>query len=170
MKNGIYVRIVTVLFIVAIAVSGTDVYRVPVAVAAETGADCTSLCKNALKATGNAENLKYKSQLALDFGALDSSSRKCVSEMIYLCDKKEVYSIAVINTKSTKDAKKLYKSLKAYKKANAKSDYLSDYTDTEQKVFKNALVAKSGTYVWYIAMSDKKRDNTKGSKAIKKYL
>lgn len=41
-----------------------------------------------------------------------------------------------------KGAKKLYNALKKYQKANSKSDYLSDYSKTEQKVFKNAIMGK----------------------------
>jgi len=66
--------------------------------------------------------------------------------------------------------KKLYNALKKYQKANSKSDYLSDYSKTEQKVFKNAIYGKKGTFVWYIAMSPSKAVNKKGQAALKKKL
>lgn len=170
MKNNKHFRIITGLLIFAMVFSVSFIVNGGTSRATQSGTDCAALCKAALKVTGNSDKLKYKSEAAIDFGALGSSDRKRVSEIIYLCDKKEAYSIAVINTSSTKDAKALYKSLKTYKKNNSKSDYLGDYSAAEQKVFKNAVVAKKGTYVWYIAMSEKKGNNNKGSKAISKSL
>ena len=169
MNKNKNVRIITGLLILAMVFSLSYIVNGRTSRAAQSAADCATLCKAALKITGNSDKLKYKSESSIDFGALDSSDRKLVSQIIYLCDKKEAYSIAVINTKSTKDAKALYKSLRTYKKNNSKSDYLSDYSADEQKVFKNAVVAKKGTHVWYIAMSGKKSNN-KGSKAISKSL
>lgn len=170
MNNNRYVRIIKGLFIVAVVLSISFIYNNSEVGAEETSVDCTSLCKAAVKVADNADKLKYKSQLALDFGALSSSDRKKVDEIFYLCDKKEAYSIAIINSKNAKDAKALYKSLKTYKNNNCKSDYLGDYTSAEQKVFKNAIVGKKGTYVWYIAISEKKNNNNKCSKAIKKNI
>ena len=88
----------------------------------------------------------------------------------YLCDEKEVYSLCVAKASSNSDASKLLKSLKSYKKRNSSSDYLSDYSSTEQKVFKNALCGKKGKYVWYIALSSDKSVNKKGQTALKKAL
>ena len=73
-------------------------------------------------------------------------------------------------SKKWKRCEKLYNALKKYQKANSKSDYLSDYSKTEQKVFKNAIYGKKGTFVWYIAMSPSKAVNKKGQAALKKKL
>ena len=51
-----------------------------------------------------------------------------------------------------------------------RKNYLSDYSKTEQKVFKNAIYGKKGTFVWYIAMSPSKAVNKKGQAALKKKL
>lgn len=170
MKNKRYAGMVMGLLMAAVMVSLCIMCKNSNAQAAEDNVSCSSLCAGALKVTGNTDKIKFKSEAALDFGALSSSDRKRVSSIFYVCDKKEVYSIAVIGTGSTKDARALYKSLKAYKKSNSTSDYLSDYTRSEQKVFKNAVIGKKGSYVWYIAMSGKKSNNTKGSKAIRKSI
>lgn len=89
---------------------------------------------------------------------------------MYLCDAKEVYSICVAMAGNTDDAKSLLKTLKTYKTNNCSSTYLSDYSSTEQKVFKNAVCGRKGNYVWYIAMSPRKSANTKGQKALKSKL
>ena len=135
-----------------------------------TAVNCKSLCSTALKATGGIKKLKYTSASAIDFGGLSASVRKKVKEIRYICDSKEVYSLCVIRTKDTKDSAKVLSALKKYKKNNCNSDYLSDYSATEKKVFKNAVCGKKGTYVWYIAMSPKKAKNDKGQKSIKKRL
>ena len=129
-----------------------------------------TLCGYALKATGGAKKLKYSSAAALDFGALTHSVRSQVKTIQYVCDSKEAYSLCVMEAKNGKGAKKLYNALKKYQKANSKSDYLSDYSKTEQKVFKNAIYGKKGTFVWYIAMSPSKAVNKKGQAALKKKL
>ena len=131
---------------------------------------CKSLCSAALKATGGSANLKYQSDNAIDFGALSASGRKKVKSIQYVCDSKEVYSLCVLQAKNTAGAKALLKQLQKYKKNNCGSNYLQDYSSTEQNVFKNALCGRKGTYVWYIAMSDAKTANTKGQDAIKKKL
>lgn len=131
---------------------------------------CKSLCSAALKATGGAGNLKYQSASTYDFGALPVSAKKKVKSISYVCDAKEVYSLCVMQAKSASGAKSLVKQLKKYKKNNSKSSYLSDYSSTEQEVFKNAIYGRKGSFVWYIAMSPKKAVNTKGQKAIKKKL
>lgn len=131
---------------------------------------CKTLCGSALKATGNSKKLKYTSTSALDFGALSSSARKKVERIQYICDAKEVYSLCVIETKNTAQAKSLLGTLKNYKKRNCKSDYLSDYSATEKKVFQNAVCGKKGKYVWYIAMAPDKKRNNKGQTAIKKKI
>lgn len=131
---------------------------------------CKSLCATALKATGGGKKLKYQSTMPIDFGALTYSARKKVKKMQYICDAKEVYSLCVIQAKNTKDAKSLVNTLKKYKKRNCKSNYLSDYSATERKVLKNAVYGRKGNYVWYIAMSSKKKSNNKGQTALKKKL
>jgi len=131
---------------------------------------CKSLCGAALKAAGGSENLKYQSDDAINFGALSASDNKKIKSIQYLCDEKEVYSLCVLQAKNGAGAKSLLKQLKKYKKNNCTSDYLQDYSSTEQKVFKNAVCGRKGNYVWYIAMSATKTDNTNGQKAIKKKL
>ena len=131
---------------------------------------CKTLCAAALKATGGAKKLKYASTMAIDFGALSASDRGKVSGIQYICDAKEVYSLCVMETKEAAHAKSLLNTLKKYIKRNCNSDYLSDYTATEKKVFKNAVCGKKGKYVWYIAMSPKKQDNNKGQTVIKNKL
>lgn len=137
---------------------------------AKSEVTCKSLCVDALKATGGAKKLKYKSSDTMDFGALSFSVRKKVKEMQYVFDAKEAYSLCVMKAKDTASAKSLYNTLKKYKKANCKSDYLSDYSSAEKQVFQNAVYGKKGKYVWYIAMSPSKKVNNKGQIAIKKKL
>ncbi len=137
---------------------------------AKSEVTCKTLCGSALKATGGSKKLKYASTNALDFGALSSSARKKVKSIQYVCDAKEVYSLCVIKAKNASHAKSLLKTLNKYKKRNCKSDYLSDYSATEKKVFENAVCGKKGNYVWYIAMSSKKKINNKGKTALKKKI
>ena len=66
--------------------------------------------------------------------------------------------------------KSLFGTLKKYKQSNCKSNYLSDYSSAEKKVFQNAVCGKKGKYVWYIAMSSSKKSNNKGQTAIKKNI
>lgn len=132
--------------------------------------NCKSLCGEALKATGGSSNLKYQSVSAMDFGGLSFSARKKVKQIQYVCDDKEAYSLCVIEANNTSGSKAILKQLKKYKKNNSKSDYLSDYSADEQKVFKNAVCGRKGNVVWYIAMSTSKKNNQKGQKAIKKKL
>lgn len=155
---------------VAIALMAMSVSGYSAQVKAKTAVNCKLLCSTALKATGGSKNLKYTSASAIDFGGLSASARKRVKEIRYICDSKEVYSLCVIRTKNAIDSAKIFGALKKYKKNNCSSDYLSDYSATEKKVFKNAVCGKKGTYVWYIAMSPKKAKNNKGQKSIKKRL
>lgn len=138
--------------------------------AKENNVTCKSLCGVVLGATGGSEKLKYSSSLAMDFGGLSASARNKVKEISYVCDAKEVYSLCVMKTSSPKDTKTVVKALQKYKKNNTHSDYLSDYSSDEKKVFQNAIYGKKGCYVWYIAMSPKKSQNTKGQKALKKKI
>ena len=131
---------------------------------------CKALCAAGLKATGGIKKLKYKSNATMDFGALSSSDRKKVREMQYVFDAKEVYSLCVIKAKNVSAAKSLFGTLKKYKQSNCKSNYLSDYSSAEKKVFQNAVCGKKGKYVWYIAMSPSKKSNNKGQTAIKKNI
>lgn len=133
-------------------------------------ASCKSLSKAVLDATGNSSKLKFQTTEADEFGGFTISEAAKVSSIAYLCDEKEVYSICVAKTSGKSDAAALLKSLKAYKERNCGSDYLSDYSSAEQKVFKNAVCGKSGKYIWYIAMSSKKSVNKKGQTALKKLL
>lgn len=138
--------------------------------ASAAGATCKSLGKAALEASGGSDKLKYQTTSADEFGAFTISEAAKVSSIVYLCDEKEVYSLCVAKASSSSDASALLKSLKSYKKRNSNSDYLSDYSSTEQKVFKNALCGKKGKYVWYIALSSDKSVNKKGQTALKKEL
>lgn len=135
---------------------------------AKTG--CQPACAAALKATGNISKIKYKSITPMDFGGFSASAQKKAVSFIYICDGKEVYSICVAKAGNTADAKSLLKTLKTYKTNNCSSTYLSDYSATEQKVFRNAVCGRKGNYVWYIAMSPRKSANTKGQKALKSKL
>lgn len=133
-------------------------------------ASCKSLSKAVLDTTGGSNKLKYQTTKADEFGAFTISEAEKVSSIAYLCDEKEVYSICVAKASGKSDAAALLKSLKSYKKRNCGSDYLSDYSSAEQKVFKNAVCGRSGKYIWYIAMSSKKSVNKKGQKALKELL
>lgn len=132
--------------------------------------NCKSLCQAALKETGGESRLKYQSKKAEDFGGFSASDREKVSSIMYVCDEKEAYSLCVAKASSSSGAADLLKSLKSYKSNNSSSDYLSDYSKEEQKVFKNALCGRKGKYVWYIAMSSKKSENKKGQTALKEKL
>lgn len=152
---------VTILLLVSI---------LPQALVKAGSISCKSLCSAALKAAGGGSKLKYTSTSAMDFGALSSSARKKVKNIQYICDEKEVYSLCVMEGKSTSDAKALCKVLKSYKKRNCSSNYLSDYSSTERKVFQNAVYGRKGSYVWYIALSSNAAQNKKGQTAIKNKL
>ena len=141
-----------------------------VPVLADAAVSCKTLCQAALKKTGGESKLKYQSAKAEDFGGFSASDRKKVSSVMYVCDEKEAYSLCVAKASSNSDAADLLKSLISYKSANSISDYLSDYSSDEQKVFKNALCGRKGKYVWYIAMSSKKSVNKKGQTALKEKL
>lgn len=140
----------------------------PVEGKAKTAVTCKTLCGAALKATGGSKKLKYTSASAIDFGGLSATTRSKVKKIQYVCDAREVYSLCVIETGSTAHARVVLKALKRYKKNNCSSNYLSDYSSSEKKVFKNAVCGRKGKYVWYIAMSPKKAKNNKGQAAIKK--
>lgn len=137
---------------------------------AQAAVSCKSLCQAVLKETGGEGSLKYKSTKAKDFGGFSASDREKVSSLMYLCDEKEACSICVIKASSNSGAAELLKSLKAYKANNSSSDYLSDYSASEQKLFKNAVCGRKGKYVWYIAMSEKKSVNKKGQDVLKQKL
>lgn len=132
--------------------------------------NCKTLCQAALAATGGSDKLQFQSSKVRDFGGFSVSEAEKVSSVMYVCDDKEVYSICVAKASSKSDAAELLKSLKSYKANNSSSDYLSDYSSTEQKVFKNAICGRSGKYIWYIAMSASKSVNKKGQTALKKKL
>lgn len=157
-------------FLIALALlSGIVIYApAKVCLQAKSAVTCKSICSAVLKTTGGAKKLKYTSTSALDFGALSASERSKVKSIQYICDAREVYSLCVIQAKSTAGAKKLAKCLKKYKKNNCSSDYLSDYSKTERKVFKNSVYGRKGKYVWYIALSPKKEKNKKGQTALKR--
>lgn len=138
--------------------------------ASAAGASCKSLTKAALDATGGSSKLKFQTTKTDEFAGFTIAESKKVSSIAYLCDEKEVYSICVAKASSKSDAAELLKSLKAYKERNCGSDYLSDYSSTEQKVFKNAVCGRKGKYIWYIAMSSSKSVNKKGQTELKKNL
>lgn len=146
------------------------VLQMPVLTGAATKVTCKSLCKAALDETGGSSKLEYQTTKKDGFSGFTVSDSKKVSSLAYLCDAKDVYAICVVKATSKSNATKLLNSLKAYKKQNSDSDYLSDYSSDEQKVFKNAICGKKGKYVWYIAMSTSKSVNQKGQKKIKELL
>ena len=113
---------------------------------------CKSLCRAALKKTGGAENLKYQSEKASDFGGFSVSERKKVSSILYACDDAEVYSICVVKAASKSDAAEVLKYFKAYKARNTGSSYLEDYSSAQQDVFKNAVCGRKGKYAWYLSL------------------
>lgn len=160
-------KIIAILLVIALC---NSISMGITAEAKENNVTCKSLCGVALKATGGSEKLKYTSNMAIDFGGLSASARNKVKEISYVCDAKEVYSLCVMRTGRSKDTKTVVKALQKYKKNNTHSDYLSDYSSDEKKVFQNAICGKQGCYVWYIAMSPKKSQNTKGQKALKKKI
>lgn len=140
------------------------------AMAEAAGATCKSLCQTALKATGNSKKLKYKSEAAQDFAGFSFSQQKKVSSIMYVFDAKEVYCLCVVKAASPAAASSLQKNLKSYQSNNCNSNYLGDYSSTEQKVLKNAVYGRRGEYVWYIAMSPNKSVNKKGQAKIIKAL
>lgn len=144
--------------------------EMPVLVQAASKVTCKSLCKAALGKTGGSSKLKYQTTKKDGFSGFTVSDNKKVSSLVYLCDEKDVYAICVVKASSSANATSLLGSMKAYKEQNSQSDYLSDYSATEQKVFKNAVCGKKGRYVWYIAMSTKKSVNQKGQTKIKELL
>ncbi len=158
-----------IAFLLAIVLTMGIFLQVPSMVQA-AGADCKSVCKAALDVTGGSDKLKYQSTSASEFGGFTVSEASKAVETAYLCDDKEVYSICVVKAANKSGAKALEKAMKSYKKRNSTSGYLSDYSATEQKVFKNALCGRKGKFVWYIAMSDNKSVNKKGQTALKKAL
>lgn len=139
-------------------------------VTADAKVSAKSLCKAALDATGGKSRLKYQTTKAGDCPIFTVAQSKKISSIAYLCDDKEIYSICVAKASKKSDVAGLIKSIKAYKKNNSSSGYLGDYSKTEQKVFKNAVYGKKGSYVWYIAMSPKKDVNKKGQDALKEQL
>lgn len=159
-----------ICFILVLALAAGVVPQAVQAATKKEEVTCKSLFSAALKKTGGSKKLKYASTSAMDFGAFSHSDRDKVESIQYAYDKKEVYSLCVVKAKDTDKAKSLLKTLKSYKANNNKSDYLSDYTSSEKKVFKNAICGRKGVYVWYIAMSTKKATNQKGQSAIKNEL
>lgn len=156
-------------FFVALALLA-GVFQTPVLTQAAGGTTCKSLAKAALDETGGSSKLKYQTTKKDGFSGFTVSDSKKVSSLVYLCDEKEVYAICVVKATSKANASKLLAGMKSFQKQNSGSDYLSDYSDEEQKVFKNAVCGKKGKYVWYIAMSTKKSVNKKGQTGIKEQL
>lgn len=158
----------TVYILTALVLLAGILVKAPVKAGSQT--DCKVLAAAALKASGGSDKLKYKSESSMDFGAISSSDRGKVQQIMYICDEKEVYSLCVAQAKNNAAAKKLLRVLKEYIKNNNNSDYLSDYSAEEKNVLKNAICGKKGKYVWYVAMSQNKSNNKKGQKALKKKL
>ena len=109
---------------------------------AEAKASAKSLCKAALDATGGSSYLTSQTTKAGDCPIFTVAQSKKISSIAYLCDDKEIYSICVVKAAKKSDASGLLKSIKAYQKNNSSSDYLGDYSQTEQNVFKNAVCGK----------------------------
>lgn len=156
-------------FLTALALFA-GVLQMPVLTQAASKTTCKSLCKAALDETGGSSKLKYQTTKKDGFSGFRVSDSKKVSSLVYLCDEKEVYAICVVKATSKSNASKLLESMKTFREQNSGSDYLSDYSASEQKVFKNAVCGKKGKYVWYIAMSEKKSVNKKGQTKIKELL
>ena len=136
----------------------------------DAAASAKSLCKAALDATGGSKQLTSQTTQAGDCPIFTVAQSKKISSIAYLCDDQELYSICVAKAAKKSDASGLLKTIHTYKKNNSSSDYLGDYSQTEQKVFKNAVCGKKGQYVWYIAMSSNKDVNKKGQDALKRQL
>lgn len=167
LKKGSWRRAVTFL-LAAVLFAGA--LEMPVLTRAAAKVTCKSLSKAALDKTGGSSKLKYQTTKKDGFSGFTVSDNKKVSSLVYLCDAKEVYAICVVKASSSANAASLLGSMKSYKEQNSQSDYLSDYSASEQKVFKNAVCGKKGRYVWYIAMSTKKSVNQKGQTKIKELL
>jgi len=162
------VRFLSAVLVISALLVGLLI-QLPVCVQAKS-VSCKSLCRAALLKTGGADNLKYQSEKASDFGGFSVSEREKVSSILYACDEAEVYSICVVKAASRSDAADVLKYFKAYKTRNTGSSYLQDYSSAQQDVFKNAVCGRKGKYAWYIAMSTSKSDNKNGQKAIKKKI
>lgn len=129
-----------------------------------------SACAAALKVTGNAKKLGYKSTVPTDFDAISYKYNKIVKSMFFVTSDNTAYIICVAEAKSVNNAKTLYKAFAKYKKNQLTGTYFkTDYTKAEQKILKSAIYGRKGKYVWYISMSSKKK-NLKGEKAIIKVL
>lgn len=161
-------RRVAVFLLAAVLFAG--VLEMPAVTRAASKVTCKSLCKAALDETGGSSKLKYQTTKKDGFSGFTVSDSKKVSSLVYLCDEKEVYAICVVKASSKANAADLLSSMKSYKEQNSQSDYLGDYSASEQKVFRNAVCGRKGRYVWYIAMSTKKSDNQKGHTKIKELL
>lgn len=168
-QAAVWLRMAALAAGIAVLAAGIMLYAPP-STAQAADVTCKELCQAVLGATGNGDKLEYQSSNAQDFGGFSISDREKVSSIMYVYDAKEIYSICVIKTSKKSESKQLLKSLKAYKANNSGSDYLSDYTPDEQKVFQNAICGKKGKFVWYIAMSPTKSVNKKGQAAIKKSI
>lgn len=156
-------------FVLAFIMVFGTLLQTPVFVNAAS-ASCKTLCQAVLKETGGGDKLKFQSKKPEDFGGFTVADREKVSSVMYVCDEKEAYAVCVVKASSNTNASDLLKSLKSYKSNNSSSDYLSDYSSEEQKVFKSAVCGKKGKYVWYIAMSSKKSVNKNGQTALKEKL
>ena len=158
-----------VAFLLLTVLAAGMAFRVPVqAVAAEK--TCKELCQTVLEVTGNGDKIEYQSSNAGDFAGFTVSDRSRVASVMYLYDAKQVYSICVIKASGKAGAKQLLKSVKTYRASNRNSNYLSDYSEDEQKVFQSAVSGRKGKYVWYIAMSATKADSKKAQSALKKAI
>ena len=166
-RNKVGKRLVAALLAVLLV---AGLLQSTVSVEAATKVTCKKLCQAALKATGGSSKLEYQTTGKTDFPGFTISESEKISSLAYLCDEKEVYAICVVKAKSKEDAADLLESLETYQESLKESDYLSDYTSTEQKILKNSVCGKKGKYVWYIAMSTKESVNKKGQTKIKKKL
>ncbi|MDD7403572.1 MAG: hypothetical protein SO170_07645 [Butyribacter sp.] len=129
-----------------------------------------AMCAAALKRTGNAKKLNYKSTTPYEFDAISYKHQKKVKSMYFVTSDNTAYVICVAKAKTTKQAKALYSAFGKYKYNKMHDTYFKkDYKKSEQSVIKNAVYGRKGAYVWYIAMSSKKK-NLAGQAAIKKKI
>lgn len=169
MKKTMGARIFSVFLVLSLVVAGIGTTGVRKTSAAAKD-KLKKACAAAVKATGNAKKLAYKTSTPSDFEAISYQYDKKVKAMYYVTSDNTVYNVCVAQAKTTADAGKLYKAFAAYKKVRLESEYFkTDFTKTEQNVMRNAVYGRQGKYVWYISMSSKKK-NQAGQTALKKKL
>ncbi|MBR1743831.1 MAG: hypothetical protein IJ733_18620 [Lachnospiraceae bacterium] len=160
-------KMIAILLMMAILFTSIGKTR---AEAANAASKVKNACSAALKATGNAKKIKYKSTTPSDFDAISYKYNKKVSAMFFVTSDNTVYNICVAQGKSANDAKTLYKAFAQYKENQIHGLYFdTDFSKAEQNVMKNAIYGRKGKFVWYISMSSKKK-NLAGETALKKKI